>query len=251
VSKKLEPGISVVTISGRITRTKRWLARQLATHLSKNWDLKHRVDTAGRIPLTSLGENAGGPAQWAYDVVSAPVSVFSHIARFFPSHREECTYVDIGAGKGRTVMLASEMGFKRCVGVEFAAFAAKIAQKNLQSYVGKFSSRSPCSIVETCATKFRFPEGDLVLFFNNPFSEEIWKQVVQRLCDISNVNRTITVVLIGSFPETIRNAADLLVQSSAFVRRAEGITPRFWDSYARFHFFVLDRNQQEKDVAAG
>jgi Methyltransferase domain len=242
----------VITFAGHIDSArsiKRRLKERIATHLSNNWDLRHGVDTGGRVPLSLPGvEVSGVHARWAYDVVSTPPSVFSYMARFFPARRADYTYVDIGAGKGRTVMLASEMGFKRCVGVEFAKFASEIARKNLQSYIGASTPRSPCSIVETCATKFPFPDGDVVLFFNNPFSEQIWNDMVPRMSDIAIQNRAITLILIGSFPEMIGKAAEQLVRPGPFVRRAEGVTPRFWDSYARFHFFVLDWNQREAEV---
>lgn len=233
----------------RMRRFKRRLAGKLATHLSNNWDCKHGVDTGGRIPLSSPGvEVTGNHVQWGYDIVSTPPSVFSYMARFFPTCRAEYTYVDLGAGKGRTVLLASEMGFKYCVGVEFANFASEIAQNNLQSYIGASANRSPCSIVTKCATKFPFPDGNVVLFFNNPFSEKIWKDVVPRVSDLAKNKQAVTVILIGSFPDMIRVAAEMLLQSGDFMRSAAGITPRFWDSYARFHFFVLKSCGEETKV---
>jgi hypothetical protein len=230
-------------------RIKRRLAERLAAHLSKKWDLKHGVDTGGRVPLSLPDvEVLGDHARWGHDVVSTPSSVFSYMANFFPARRADYTYVDIGAGKAKTVLLASDMGFRSCVGVEFASFACKIAQKNLQSYASASTARSPCAIVEMCATKFPFPDGDLVLFFNNPFSEQIWNDVAPRVSDIANQDRAIAVILIGSFPEIIAKAAEKLVRSGAFVRRAEGVTPRFLDSYARFHFFVLDGKRAAANV---
>jgi len=34
-------------------------------------------------------------------------------------------------------------------------------------------------------------------------------------------------------------AADIFTGSHVITKRAEGLTPRFWDSYAPFHFIVL------------
>lgn len=219
---------------------KRRLADIIATRLTANWDLKHAVDTGGRIPLSASGiEVSGDHARQGYDVVSTPTSVFSYVSKFFAERRSEYSYLDIGSGKGRTVLLASEMGFKLCLGVEFASFACEIARKNVQSYIGSGAQRSPCLIVNDCATKFEFPAGNLVLFFNNPFSDEIWRQVVPRLVAIANQDRDVTVILIGSFPDKIRDAAGELARSGAFVTEAQGLTPRYWDAYAPFYFFVL------------
>jgi hypothetical protein len=224
---------------------KRRLMHYIVTYLRNNWDLKHKVDTGGRISLNASGiEVSGDHARSAYDIVSTPPSVFTCLSKFFPERRGDYSYLDIGSGKGMTVLLASEMGFKACIGVEFASFPCETARKNLQHYIGSGSPRSPCLIVNACATEFRFPDGNVVLFFNNPFAPEIWRKMVPRLVDIANQARDVTIILTGSFPDTISGAADELVQSGIFVRRTEGVTPRFWDSYAPFHFFVLDKKSR-------
>lgn len=219
---------------------KRRLADIIASRLTANWDRKHAVDTGGRIPLSAAGIKVSGDhARQGYDVVSTPTSVFAFISRFFPGRRSDYSYLDIGSGKGRTVLLASEMGFRICLGIEFASFACEIARRNVQSFIGSGVQRSPCLIVNDCATKFEFPAGNLVLFFNNPFSDEIWRQVVPRLVATGKEDRDVTVILIGSFPDKIRDAADELARSGAFATEAQGLTPRYWDAYAPFYFFVL------------
>ncbi len=141
------------------------------------------------------------------------------------------------------MLLASELGFKACIGVEFASFACVIARENLEHYISSVTNRSPCSILNACATKYAFPDGNLALFFNNPFSHEIWSEVAERVSGLARQDRAVTVILIGSFPDTIRDAASLLVQSGALKRRAKGVTPHFLDSYAPFHFIVLENAQ--------
>lgn len=237
----------VAKTSGPI-ETARYIKRRLtdyvATRLINKWDVKHGVDTGGRIPLNSAGiEVSGGHARSGYDVVSTPPRVFGYIANLFPDPREDYSYLDIGSGKGRTVLLASELGFKACIGVEFASFACDIARKNLADYVSPVSRRSPCRIVNACATECTFPDGNLALFFNNPFSPDIWPEIVRRVSSVADEDRAVTVILIGSFSDTIRGAASLFVRSGAFGRRTEGVTPRFWDSYAPFHFIVLENRR--------
>ena len=223
---------------------KHQLTDRVATHLIERWDSKHGVDTGGRIPVNPVDiEVSGSHARSAYDIVSTPPSVFAHVSKFFPTPRADYSYLDIGSGKGRTVLLASELGFQACIGVEFAKFACDVARKNFERYVSKNSHRSPCTVVNSCATKCTFPDGDLVLFFNNPFSLEIWTEMAQRLSSLAEQNRAITVILIGSFPDTIRGAATLIIQSGAFGMRAKGITLRFWDSYAPFHFIVFENRR--------
>jgi hypothetical protein len=136
-------------------------------------------------------------------------------------------------------MLASELGFKSCIGVDFASFACDVARENLLRYKSPVPERSPCAIFNECATKCAFPDGNLLLFFNNPFAMDLWPEVARRVTEAADQERAVTIILIGSFPDTIRAAADIFTRSRAITKRVEGLTPRFWDSYAPFHFIVL------------
>src|ERR1700719_3166712 len=44
---------------------------------------------------------------------------------------EAYTFVDIGAGKGRALLLAAELPFRKVIGVELSEELARIAQKNI------------------------------------------------------------------------------------------------------------------------
>ncbi len=222
---------------------KRRLADRVAEHLTHKWDQQHGVDTGGRVAINAsrvavVGDHAGS----GYDIVSTPPSVFAYLSRYFPAQRNDYSYMDMGCGKGRTVMLASELGFKACIGVDFASFACDVARENLTRYKSPAPERSPCAIFNDCATKCAFPDGNLLLFFNNPFAIDLWPEVARRVTEAADQKRAVTIILLGSFPDTIRAAADIFTRSHAITKRAEGLTPRFWDSYAPFHFIVLANN---------
>lgn len=83
---------------------------------------------------------------------------------------EETTFVDIGAGMGRALLLASEMPFRSVVGVEMHPALARIARKNVA--VWKKAGRVRCGsvrVVEGDAGEFKFPKGPCVAFLFNPF----------------------------------------------------------------------------------
>jgi SAM-dependent methyltransferase len=86
------------------------------------------------------------------------------------------TFVDLGCGKGRALLLAEEYDFKKIVGVDFAANFARIASRNA-AIVG--SAR--ITVVHGDVREFDFPAGRLVVFLYNPFSAEITRSVMQRL----------------------------------------------------------------------
>jgi SAM-dependent methyltransferase len=83
---------------------------------------------------------------------------------------EETTFVDIGAGMGRALLLASEMPFRKVVGVEMHPALARIARRNLAAW--KKVGRVRCGgvrIVKGDAGEFKFPKGPCAAFLFNPF----------------------------------------------------------------------------------
>lgn len=83
----------------------------------------------------------------------------------------ECTFIDLGSGKGRTLLLASDYPFRRIVGVELLPALHQIAQENLEKY--KNESQKCFAIESICAdaTAFPFPAEPTVLYLFNPFPE--------------------------------------------------------------------------------
>lgn len=83
----------------------------------------------------------------------------------------EFTFIDLGSGKGRTLLMASDYPFRRVLGVELLPSLNEIAQQNLAEY------RSPsqkCFVIESIcadATAFDPPQEALVIYLFNPFPE--------------------------------------------------------------------------------
>lgn len=83
----------------------------------------------------------------------------------------EFTFIDIGSGKGRALLLAAEYPFRRVVGVELLSELNAVAEENVR----KFSSeKRACGEIEAIcgdATGFVFPDEPLVVFLFNPLPE--------------------------------------------------------------------------------
>src|SRR5271170_1502290 len=93
----------------------------------------------------------------------------------------EYSFVDLGCGKGRAVMMASEFPFRQVIGVELNRPLAKIAQKNVVSW--KTAGRAICPVQIVCqdATEFVFPEGPCLLYLFNPFAAPVVKRLIERI----------------------------------------------------------------------
>lgn len=81
------------------------------------------------------------------------------------------TFIDIGSGKGRALLLASEYPFKRIVGVELLPQLNQIAQRNIRKFPSQLQRCSNIDVILGNATKFSFPPDPLVIFLFHPLPE--------------------------------------------------------------------------------
>src|SRR6202165_2780171 len=84
-----------------------------------------------------------------------------------PIEFDQFTFIDLGSGKGRTLLMASEYPFMRIVGVELIAELHQAAEENIRAYR---SATQQCRQIEAVcadASEFVFPETPLVLYLFN------------------------------------------------------------------------------------
>jgi SAM-dependent methyltransferase len=90
-------------------------------------------------------------------------------------------FIDLGSGKGRTLLMASDYPFRRIVGVELLPSLHRIAQENLSRY--RSDSQKCFEIESACgdATEISLPLEPLVLYLFNPFPEAGLRRVMRWL----------------------------------------------------------------------
>src|SRR6266700_2330413 len=91
------------------------------------------------------------------------------------------TFLDLGSGKGRTLLMASEYPFLRVLGVELLSELNQLAQENIREFK---SDARKCVVVESLcedARVFTFPAEPLVIYLFNPFLKSGLAQVVRNL----------------------------------------------------------------------
>ena len=91
------------------------------------------------------------------------------------------TFLDLGSGKGRTLLMASEYAFRRVLGVELLPELNQIAQDNIREF--KSEPRKCGKVESVCqdARVFEFPNESLLIYLFNPFLESGLAQVVRNL----------------------------------------------------------------------
>lgn len=146
----------------------------------RRFDRRFGVDTAGIVRISALDITAGSAAHGRhYSVMKS--DIFHAGLRSLPIDPSDFTFVDLGSGKGRALLEASEYGFRRIVGVEYSEELHLIAEKNIARYRSR--SQRCCELRSVCAdaAEFSIPEGALLCFLNNPFGAAILARVVENL----------------------------------------------------------------------
>ena len=149
------------------------------------FDVENGVRTSGIIPgrFLKTGHRHDRHSTAYFGV--AP-SVFGALMRRWRKSRpcaalEEFTFVDVGAGMGRAMLLASEMPFKRVEGIELNPALAGIARRNAAKWKASGKAKSPMRMMCGDAVEFRFPKGPCVVFLFNPFGASVMRRLLVRV----------------------------------------------------------------------
>lgn len=158
------------------------------------FDWQHGVRTCGTAnlaDLTIVGENAGHGVFYHPSHPKFLFEVFGSLKIDYPSY----SFVDLGSGKGRALLVASEFPFAEIVGVEFAVELHDIATQNIQRYRSKTQKCKNIKSLNLDALKFEIPLTPLVLFLCNPFRPDVLIPVLQHLQDSLNSHpRDVTLI---------------------------------------------------------
>jgi len=120
---------------------------------------------------------------------------------------EAYSFVDVGAGKGRALLLAAELPFRKVIGVELSEELARIAQKNIERCSRASRPKAKIRAVQGDAAKFPWPRNPLLVYLYNPFACTLIAQMAESLAaaagsgsglvDLLYVNPTCTDILTG------------------------------------------------------
>jgi SAM-dependent methyltransferase len=89
------------------------------------------------------------------------------------------TFIDLGAGLGRALLLASEFPFRAVLGVELNPTLARIGRRNLAVWRASGRARAPLRMICRDATDFPLPPGPCVAFLFNPFTAPVLRRMLR------------------------------------------------------------------------
>jgi hypothetical protein len=189
-------GNSLVTnFSPRGRRFKQYLA-----NCDIEFDRERGTDTSGIISQWDVGPVVGSRlwASWYQGTDAAELrGVFDELSASLDF--ADYTFLDLGSGKGRALLVAAEYAFRSVVGVEHSSMLHEIAEKNICVDCGVRRCKNVKSILGD-ATTFVVPaEGSLLVYMYNPFGRSPIEQVLDNL--LAAVAREAREILILFYTE--------------------------------------------------
>jgi tRNA1(Val) A37 N6-methylase TrmN6 len=94
---------------------------------------------------------------------------------------ERFTFVDLGSGKGKALLIAARRPFARVVGIELSPMLVDISLRNIASYRPVPLACSDIEVLCGDAAGFEFHDQPLVIYCNNPFRWQIMQAVLANL----------------------------------------------------------------------
>jgi len=85
-------------------------------------------------------------------------------------------FIDLGSGKGATLIHSLSFGFKKSIGIEFAKELHEVAEENIK----KLNAKAATSLLEDAAT-YKFPKETSIIFMFNPFDKVVMKKAVENI----------------------------------------------------------------------
>src|ERR1035441_7273905 len=155
------------------------------------FDQAHGVDTSGLVPARHLVTgHANDEHVTAYYGVAPSIlrALIGHWRETVPPHPiSSYTFIDVGAGKGRGLLVASEFRFRKVVGIELDPALATIARQNVAHWTRTHAEDptsprlAPIEILEQDALDFDLPTTPTLLFLFHPFEAPVLRQLLRRI----------------------------------------------------------------------
>lgn len=179
------------------------------------FDREHGTETGSLVPGFELATGHDSDRFITAYHGTAPSLFRKLIARWRYDHArhpmEKTAFIDIGAGKGRVMMLAGEYPFRRVLGVELHPGLAARARENIDAWKGVHPDTSPMAMYEQDVLRMRMPAGPCLFFLFNPFGAYMMDMFLERVrhefadrrdeCDLLYVNDEQNDVIEDAHPQ--------------------------------------------------
>lgn len=166
-----------------LRNTLRWSLDADVRNNESSFDVRFGTDTTAELTPTEAAipaERRDGATMYLPSVEQDLEAMLEALA-WPASLISQATFVDIGSGKARVVLLAAMRRFREVLGVELSPVLHAIAQRNLERVRDRGVLLSPARLALGDATELAVPHGPLIAYLYHPFREPIAAIVVDRM----------------------------------------------------------------------
>ncbi|HWE85341.1 MAG TPA: class I SAM-dependent methyltransferase [Terracidiphilus sp.] len=186
------------------------------------FDALHGVDTAGLIYAAGLPTGHPHDRHNEGYYATAPSLFAGAIAHWRQTlvgcSPQDYAFIDLGCGKGRVLLLASELPFRSVVGIELDPQLARIAHRNVHRWLRRPRACRRITVERGDVLDLQLPAGPVVLFLFNSFSADVLAPLMERLAAAAR-QRSAPIDLIYVHPDHDRLIAR--TPGVEILRRAE------------------------------
>lgn len=143
------------------------------------FDVSHGTDTSGYVSVEGITGDTLLRRQINPYAASQP-SIVRAALKTLPSP-QDYSFIDLGCGKGRVTVIASELPFKQIIGVELSPELANVARSNSAKVHARFPGRTPITIVTGNAVQYTLPPGKVVMFLCHSFGRELVAELIRQI----------------------------------------------------------------------
>ncbi len=158
--------IRPVKIAWQVMMDYRWERRHGTETLVRIEGGSLETDSANKHRATCYGATRARPLQQLFERLALP---------------RTGTFVDLGAGKGRVLILAAQYGFPKVVGVEFSEALCQVARRNLEESHRRNPWPGQVDVVHADVVAYAIQPDDCTFFLYDPFNAEVLAQVLENL----------------------------------------------------------------------
>ncbi len=146
----------------------------------RRYDRQQGIDTAGYIETADL-DLSPDVVQRGMPYDATPPLIARFLIEKVAAKARGFTFVDVGSGKGRVLMIAAGFPFRQVVGFEHSQMLNEVAAANIRQFAQAHPDAAPITLAGGDAAHLPLPDGPLVLFLFNSLGPEAVKDFAASL----------------------------------------------------------------------
>jgi hypothetical protein len=187
------------------------------------FDARFGTDTAAPV----LDRTPG-----AYFYVATTASLIYEILTSLALESGTFAFVDMGSGKGRALLVASEFAFARIVGIELSPQLHRIARANIERYSPASQQCTNFELRCMNVVDYKYGREPVVLFLFDPFDRDTLGRVV------ANLETSLTATPREAYVVYVHPQFEDVLQSSPSLQKVKEGGPA-WRPWSRYVVYAM------------